>query len=50
MVEVSEAKIASCPTKLPEYLACGIPVVANVPIGDVQAILAKHRTVVSLAE
>ncbi len=48
MVAVSEAKIASCPTKLAEYLACGIPVVANVPIGDVQSILAQGNTGVTV--
>lgn len=48
MVEPSESKIASCPTKLGEYLACGLPVVANVPIGDVEEILSRNQVGVSV--
>ncbi len=48
MVAVSEAKIASCPTKLAEYLACGIPVVANIPIGDVESTLSERNTGVTV--
>jgi len=33
-IRASFSKIASCPTKLPEYLAMGIPVVINTGIGD----------------
>ena len=29
------------PTKLAEYLACGIPVIANARVGDVEAIVSK---------
>jgi glycosyltransferase involved in cell wall biosynthesis len=36
------SKMASCPTKLGEYLAAGIPVVAN-SIGDVASIIREHR-------
>ncbi len=30
------SKLASCPTKLGEYLACGVPVINNSGIGDVE--------------
>jgi len=33
------AKIASCPTKVGEYLAAGVPVVANAGIGDMDQLL-----------
>lgn len=48
MVAPSESKVASCPTKLGEYLACGIPSIANIPIGDVEETLAHHNTGVSV--
>jgi len=38
------AKIASCPTKMAEYLAAGLPVIANTGIGDVDAQLGETRT------
>ncbi|HSX59232.1 MAG TPA: glycosyltransferase [Tahibacter sp.] len=34
------AKFASCPTKVGEYLACGVPVVSNRDIGDLDTLLA----------
>jgi len=33
------AKLASCPTKVGEYLACGVPVIGNRGIGDLDALL-----------
>jgi len=33
------AKLASCPTKVGEYLACGVPVVGNRDIGDLDTLL-----------
>jgi glycosyltransferase involved in cell wall biosynthesis len=37
------AKLASCPTKFGECLACGLPVVANAGVGDVADIIAENR-------
>lgn len=33
------SKIASAPTKLAEYLGCGVPCLGNAGVGDIQAIL-----------
>jgi glycosyltransferase involved in cell wall biosynthesis len=43
LIRPSYAKRASCPTKLGECLACGVPVVANAGVGDVADILAAHQ-------
>lgn len=40
LVRPTYSKVASCPTKLGEYLACGIPVASTSGIGDVDALLA----------
>jgi glycosyltransferase involved in cell wall biosynthesis len=37
------AKLASCPTRLGEALACGVPVVVNSGVGDVEKIVREHR-------
>ncbi len=37
------AKLASCPTKVGEYLAAGVPVVANAGIGDMDGLLQDGR-------
>ena len=37
------SKIASCPTKFGEYLACGLPVVINSKIGDTQEIIQRNK-------
>ena len=43
MIDPTPAKVASSPTKLAEYLACGLPVIASAGCGDVDAILADRR-------
>jgi glycosyltransferase involved in cell wall biosynthesis len=37
------AKLASCPTKVGEYLAAGVPVVSNSGIGDLDALISENR-------
>lgn len=37
------SKIASCPTKFAEYLACGLPVVINKGIGDTEEIVRENK-------
>lgn len=44
------SKQASSPTKLAEYLACGLPVVCNTGIGDVDAVLQEDKVGVLLNE
>lgn len=44
------SKLASSPTKLGEYLAAGLPVVANTGIGDADALLTADETGVLVEE
>tara|TARA_B100000212_G_C26932657_1_gene346773 strand:- start:71 stop:517 length:447 start_codon:yes stop_codon:yes gene_type:complete len=44
------SKLSSSPTKLGEYLGCGIPCVGNVGVGDVENILAYKNTGVILKD
>ena len=37
------SKLASCPTKFGEYLACGLPVIINKGIGDTEEIVRENR-------
>lgn len=46
LVRPSFSKVASCPTKLGEYLACGLPVASTAGIGDVDRILEAGAGVV----
>ena len=34
---------ATCPTKVGEYLACGLPVVVTAGVGDMDTLIAEHR-------
>ena len=42
------SKMASAPTKLAEYLGCGVPCVGNVGVGDIEQILEGNRVGVAL--
>jgi glycosyltransferase involved in cell wall biosynthesis len=42
-METSIAKLGSCPTRMGEVLACGLPVVANPGIGDVAEIIRRYQ-------
>jgi glycosyltransferase involved in cell wall biosynthesis len=48
LIKPSYSKIASAPTKLAEYLGCGVPCLGNTGVGDVAEILDKHRTGIAL--
>jgi glycosyltransferase involved in cell wall biosynthesis len=37
------SKLSSSPTKIPEYLACGLPVVSSAGIGDSDAVIEEDR-------
>ena len=44
------SKLASSPTKIPEYLAAGLPVVANRGIGDMDELFAQEGVGVTVAD
>lgn len=44
------SKIASAPTKLAEYLGCGVPCLGNVGVGDMESILEGEGAGVALRE
>ncbi|MCF2514327.1 glycosyltransferase [Sphingomonas sp. G124] len=44
------SKIASAPTKLAEYLGCGVPVLGNEGVGDMAAILNGRRVGVAVSD
>ena len=37
------AKIASCPTRFPESLSCGVPIITNKGLGDLEKILKSNN-------
>ncbi len=46
----SYSRVACAPTKLAEYLGCGVPCVGNVGVGDVEEILEGKRVGVALRD
>lgn len=44
------SKISSAPTKLAEYLGCGVPCLGNDGVGDMHAVLEGERTGVALTD
>jgi glycosyltransferase involved in cell wall biosynthesis len=48
LIKPAYSKIASAPTKLAEYLGCGVPCVGTAGVGDMEAILEGRRVGVAL--
>lgn len=46
----SYSRVACAPTKLAEYLGCGVPCVGNVGVGDMEEILEGKRVGVALRD
>ena len=44
------SKVASAPTKLAEYLGCGVPCLGNTDVGDMEDVLEGERTGVALTD
>ena len=42
-IKACYSKLSSSPTKIAEYLACGVPIVANDGVGDVTALIEGDR-------
>lgn len=42
-VKAGYATQSRSPTKIPEYLACGLPIIANPGVGDVDELIKKNR-------
>jgi glycosyltransferase involved in cell wall biosynthesis len=43
-VRAGYATASRSPTKIPEYLACGLPIIANRGVGDVDELLSTNGT------
>ena len=43
LIKPAYSKIASAPTKLAEYLGCGVPCLGNAGVGDMEAVLEGRR-------
>ncbi len=50
IVKASFATQSRSPTKIPEYLACGLPIIANRGVGDVDPLIEDNRVGVILDE
>ncbi|MGB5686213.1 MAG: glycosyltransferase [Candidatus Electrothrix sp.] len=44
------SKIATAPTKLGEFLGCGVPCISNIGVGDIQGILEGERVGIVLKD
>jgi len=42
-IKACYSKQSSSPTKIAEYLACGLPIIANRGVGDLDALIENHR-------
>jgi glycosyltransferase involved in cell wall biosynthesis len=42
IVKASYATQSRSPTKIPEYLACGLPIIANAGVGDVDSLIEEN--------
>jgi len=47
-IKACYSKLSSSPTKLAEYLACGLPIIANRGVGDVNELIEKNNVGVLL--
>lgn len=50
LIKPAYSKIASAPTKIAEYLGCGVPVLGNAGVGDVAEVLEGRRVGVAARE
>jgi len=50
LIEPHASKQASCPTKVGEYLACGMPVIYNPGIGDMDTVLDAGQVAVRCSD
>ncbi len=50
LVRPDFSKIASAPTKVAEYLGCGVPCVSNIGVGDMHLILEENKVGVCLSD
>lgn len=50
LIKPAYSKISSAPTKLAEYLACGVPCLGNAGVGDMAEILEGRRVGIVLGE
>jgi glycosyltransferase involved in cell wall biosynthesis len=50
LIKPAPSKVSSSPTKVGEYLASGLPILANRGIGDVDAIIERHHVGVLIEE
>jgi glycosyltransferase involved in cell wall biosynthesis len=48
LIKPAFSKISSCPTKLAEYLACGVPCIGNARVGDMTEVIERERVGVAL--